>query len=291
MKLRNRVTYILIASAILLVATALNAEKKGRGASKTKAKKDYCVECHNNLTGKLQAPVSQWRSSVHHKAGISCSECHGGNPGINHKEKSKVARYKYIGYPKRDKVIKTCGRKGCHTLQRFQFEAGPHYKSVQKSGRPGCSTCHGAHSIVKASGDIIKDKACSQCHTAKYAQEIVTSINSIEKGISEVALNIDFLKKNQVEVTSLTKRLERTRQLFRELLHVFSKAKLQTTRKIIELEISNLQNDSGSKVALTERLDLLYLVTALFCVFTIIGFLIYSVRMIYKRKNAADYVE
>jgi hypothetical protein len=288
MKSRSQIIYILTASVILFTATSLNAENKNRDASKTVPKKDYCVECHSKLSGKLQTPVPQWKSSVHHEAGISCSRCHGGNPGINNRKKSKAARYKFAGSPKKKKIVEFCGREGCHTLQRLQFEIGPHFKSVQKSGKPGCSTCHGDHSILKASADIIKDKACSRCHTAEYAREVLSSINSINKGLSGVAKNIEFLKKNQAEVTSLEKRLERTRQLFRELLHVFSKAEMRTTRKIIELEISNLQTDSGSRVALTERLDLLYILTVLFSIFTIIGFLVYSIYMFYRRKSVAD---
>ncbi len=288
MKLRSQVIYILLVSAILLTPSALRAEKKSRGALTKEAKTDYCVECHNYLTGKLQTPVPRWRSSVHYKAGISCSSCHGGNPGINDMRRSKAARYKFISYPKKEKVAKFCGREGCHTLQSLQFEAGPHYQSVLKSGKPGCSTCHGAHAIMKASADIIKERTCSRCHGAKHTQEIISSINTIEKGLSEVALNIDLLKKNQAEVTALEKRFERTRKLYRELLHVFSKAKLRTSQKIIELEITNLKTDSGSKVALTKRLDLLYLLTVIFCILTIAGFLAYSIFMVYRRKRVAE---
>lgn len=288
MKFRHHARYILIASAILFAVISLSAENKSKDMSQPKAKIDYCVECHNYLTGKLQKPVPRWKSSVHHKAGVSCSRCHGGNPDINDRKKSKTARYKYRGYPKKKEIAKFCGREGCHTVQRLQFEIGPHYRSVQKSGKPGCTTCHGEHSIMEASADIIKDKNCSQCHSIEYAREIISSINAIEEGLSKVAVNINFLKKNQAEVTSLEKRFERIRKLFREYLHIFSKAELQTTKKIIELEISNLQTDSGSKVALTERLDLLYLLTVLFCVFTITGFFIYSIFMVYRRKKMAD---
>ncbi len=288
MDLRSRVIYILFVSAVLLTATAAHAEKKSKEKNKTGNKKNYCIECHNYLTGRLQKPVAGWNVSIHQEAGITCNKCHGGNPHINDKNRSKAAAYRFVGSPKREEVVKMCGREGCHTLQRLQFEIGPHYKSVLRSGKPGCSFCHGSHSVKIASPNIIKEKACTQCHKADYARDILQSINTIDKGISGVAQNIDYLIDNQAEVFYLQDRLGRVKQLFRALLHVFSKADLQSTKKIIELEIENLRTDSGSKVALFRRLDLMYLLTLLFSLITIVGFLVYTIYMLYRRKKAPD---
>ncbi len=247
-------------------------------------KGNSCVKCHETLGDKLKKPLTEWRTSVHAKVGNNCNICHGGNSESDDKTTAKNKKNGFIGSPKGKEVLTFCGRGGCHTTELLQFERGPHYRSVLKDGIPNCTTCHGVHAIQRASANIIKDKACSDCHSIEYAKDIIKSIGAIETGLRGIQGNIDFLVKNHADVEDIERRLDRTTRLFRQLLHVFSSVEIRSTKKIIELEITNLINESGSKVALTQRLNLLYILTVLFGISIIIAFLIYSIYMIYKRR-------
>lgn len=38
-----------------------------------------CIACHEELESKyLNAPVDEWKESVHREVGIKCHDCHGG---------------------------------------------------------------------------------------------------------------------------------------------------------------------------------------------------------------------
>ncbi|MBI3949083.1 MAG: hypothetical protein HY314_01305 [Acidobacteria bacterium] len=43
-------------------------------------KKDTCVECHTQMGDELAAPVTEMQNDVHHRRGLSCADCHGGDP-------------------------------------------------------------------------------------------------------------------------------------------------------------------------------------------------------------------
>ena len=39
-----------------------------------------CIQCHGAQPGRLGEPVKLWRDSIHAENGISCNDCHGGDP-------------------------------------------------------------------------------------------------------------------------------------------------------------------------------------------------------------------
>ena len=243
-----------------------------------------CVDCHKTLTGRLQEPVGQWKNSVHALVGNKCNLCHGGNPESKDKNGAKSPEYNFIGKPKKDQILQFCGRGGCHTTQLAQFKRGPHYQSVLKTNEPSCISCHGKHNIQRASPKIITKKLCTKCHSSIYSHEIVGSIESIENDLNKVQDNVNYLAENYADIESIQKRYLTTKHLFRELVHVFSSDEIQSTKKIIELQLSNLIVESKSKVALTKRLNLLYFMTIIFALLIITGFGVYAVIMFYRRR-------
>jgi len=44
------------------------------------AQKNYCIECHQELEDELLAPVVTFKIDIHQQFGLSCADCHGGNP-------------------------------------------------------------------------------------------------------------------------------------------------------------------------------------------------------------------
>src|SRR5690242_17746162 len=42
--------------------------------------KNSCVECHTQMGDQLAAPVTDTQGDVHQRNGLSCADCHGGDP-------------------------------------------------------------------------------------------------------------------------------------------------------------------------------------------------------------------
>ena len=142
---------------------------------------DQCVTCHQNLGDN---PSSLFKHDIHFKKGISCADCHGGNPHLEDMDKAMDKKAGFKGVPKGDEISKTCAN--CHSnpekmktfsssLPSNQLEnlLGSVHGRLSLTGKEHiaqCITCHGAHGIVS-----VKDprspvyplnivKTCTNCH-------------------------------------------------------------------------------------------------------------------------------
>jgi len=280
----------ILLSLVFLIVTVLSvpsAVMSADGQVKKTGKKiseNQCLKCHIRLKSRLKKPVSEWNKSVHAKVGNSCSLCHGGNPLEADMKKAKSSKYKFTGKPDEKQITDFCGRGGCHNTSLNQFKKGPHYKSVLEKKHPNCTDCHGSHNIQKSSLDIIKPESCTGCHSEKYSREIISSINSIEKGIDRLQTDMDYLAVKRIPIEKIYNRLDNTKHLFHQLVHVFSREDIKSTKRIVELEIENLKSDVRSKVDLSKRLELLYMLMFVISTAIIAGFIIYSFSMYLRRR-------
>ena len=258
-------------------------EKKNHGAQD---EKDYCVACHEaEGNQRLKKPVAEWRKSVHVTAGKKCSLCHGGDPTVNDRVKAKSKLANFIGKPDKKAISEFCGRTGCHILALEQFKRGPHYQTVQKTGKPGCSSCHGTHNIQRSSIDVITVESCVSCHPANYSKDIISVIAGIDRNFSAIDNNLNYITGKQGEVRKLVGRVNNARHLFRQFVHVFSKQEMETTKKILEIEIQSLDSETRIKVASIKRLDVLYLAMLVFGLAIVGGISTYSIVMYGKRRK------
>jgi predicted CXXCH cytochrome family protein len=146
-----------------------------------------CVTCHTDMGGKLAAPVEAWQSSIHHDAGISCVDCHGGDAAATDPDKAMNPRKGFRGVPSPLKIPELCG--SCHANKPFMKKFNPsirvdqlelyktsyHGKLLAK-GDPHaatCVSCHGAHDILKPDDPQspvypthVAD-TCGKCHADK----------------------------------------------------------------------------------------------------------------------------
>lgn len=138
-----------------------------------------CVSCHLTLDSRNARSAQQWEKDVHQRAGMDCTDCHGGDREVVEGAMDPGAGFK--GAPEGMETVQLCGH--CHsdsslisnpvmpTGQLGQFLAGPHGR-LAAAGREGplCTTCHGAHAIVPvddpSSGlrGTAAAKQCLQCH-------------------------------------------------------------------------------------------------------------------------------
>jgi cytochrome b6 len=146
-----------------------------------------CVTCHDKIT---------IAKDVHSVVGLSCHDCHGGNPAGADMQASmdpKFAKNPFRGKPKRQEIPDFCGR--CHSDAAFmkQFNPAARVDQVSEywSSRHGqllkqgdtnvavCIDCHSVHDIRRRSqqdSPVYKThvaETCSRCHSdavkmAKY---------------------------------------------------------------------------------------------------------------------------
>src|SRR5919109_595846 len=64
-------------------------------------KKSSCVECHTKLDDpRLSWPAKLFDNDIHKSRGLSCNDCHGGDPTADTKEAAKDPRKGFLGKPK-----------------------------------------------------------------------------------------------------------------------------------------------------------------------------------------------
>jgi len=151
-----------------------------------------CVACHGDpaIFGPRAQLVQDFAEDVHASAGLSCHDCHGGNPDprgsgdLGAAMDASFAPSPYRGAPERAAVPESCGR--CHSdptyMRRFRPDArvdqereywtSGHGQALRGGDAqvPTCADCHGAHGIRRV-GDprspvhpTTVAETCRACH-------------------------------------------------------------------------------------------------------------------------------
>lgn len=153
----------------------------------TAQKKSSCIECHSKLEDtRLSAPAKLFDNDIHHARGLSCNDCHGGDPNADTKEGAKDPSKGYLGKPKTLDIPAYCGK--CHSdanlMKRFnpslrvdqekEYYTSNHGKLL-KSGEQRVATCISCHSVhgIRAITDPLSSvypsnvaETCSKCHAS-----------------------------------------------------------------------------------------------------------------------------
>lgn len=183
-----------------------------------KVEKEVCIECHASemIKPEFRGIPSEWRKSWHYRNGISCHDCHGGDP--KDAALSMSPERGFIGTPKYKNVPEFCGK--CHIgiLQHY-YESG-HGQALKSTGKgPNCVTCHGSHNIQKASIEIINESLCTKCHSYERAKVMKASLLLTEKKIKEIDDGLNELKSRLISTEEDEKTLFRTHAEFKALFH------------------------------------------------------------------------
>ena len=135
-----------------------------------------CLNCHKDKK-------ADFTESVHFKAGINCTACHGGN---SKKDKLEDAHGTddFIGKPSRKEIPQLCAN--CHsdekkmrqyglpTDQFDKYKTSTHGKKLYKDNDTKvavCIDCHTSHRILKkkdpSSSVFVKNipATCGKCHS------------------------------------------------------------------------------------------------------------------------------
>lgn len=197
---------ILILAAAILCLTAMPL----------RAADTVCIHCHGGQ-GKeyLRQPVALWSSSVHRQNGISCHDCHGGDPSDAEKAMSPEAGF--IGPPKKAEVPAFCGR--CHVGVKENYLQSAHGLAFLAGKGPHCVTCHSNHGVQIASPELINEKSCSRCHEYGRAGEIKEAIATTDQLIARLQGELPPLHRQGITTKSLETRLFALRNEFHQLFH------------------------------------------------------------------------
>ncbi len=149
------------------------------------AAESTCVQCHLAIGDALAEPVKLSAQDVHFQNGLSCNNCHGGDPTKTAPDESMNPRKGYVGRPARKQIAALCAT--CHSNPDFMKKYNPGTRVDQyseyltsvhgKKNQAGdqnvatCTDCHGAHGILAVSNPNSPVYAtnvaatCGHCHS------------------------------------------------------------------------------------------------------------------------------
>jgi ssDNA-binding Zn-finger/Zn-ribbon topoisomerase 1 len=142
---------------------------------------DQCLKCHDTIGDN---PSTLFKHDVHFKKGISCADCHGGNPSLEDQDKAMDKKAGFKGVPKGDDISRTCAN--CHSNPERMKKYGSSLPTNQfdnllssvhgrlsitgKEHIVQCITCHNAHGILSVKNHqspvypLNVVKTCTKCH-------------------------------------------------------------------------------------------------------------------------------
>jgi len=152
-----------------------------------------CVHCHGGelFDDAAKAKVRHFGVDVHAQVGLSCHDCHGGNPDpklgddIAGAMDPKFKPNPYVGKPKREDIPEFCGK--CHSSAAYMNHFNPaarvdmvseywtsHHGQKLRSGVTDVATCIDCHSVhdIRRKGNPDSPvypthvaETCSHCHS------------------------------------------------------------------------------------------------------------------------------
>ena len=149
----------------------------------TASGENQCVTCHEGLGGAQATLVADWQHDIHATQGVSCEDCHGGDPNTESAVIAKLPDAGYVGVPDVASIPGLCA--SCHaspiamrqydlpTDQYAKYQESVHGKKLYENGDPNvatCVDCHGAHGTLEVNdpaADVYPSNVpalCASCH-------------------------------------------------------------------------------------------------------------------------------
>ncbi|AJE03194.1 cytochrome c3 family protein [Geobacter pickeringii] len=195
-----------------------------------------CLQCHGAQTGRGEAPVPKWQGSVHADNGISCHDCHGGDPKdiVNAMNPARG----FLGVPREKAIPAFCGR--CHVGIMREYLRSAHGKALGAGG-PTCVTCHDSHAVKRATIDLINEASCGRCHPYARAVEIKEAMRQTEGIIGGIEKDLTRLRNEGIDVEASEKSLFSLRNTYRRLFHVVDTARVKRESGTIQQELGKIR--------------------------------------------------
>lgn len=154
---------------------------------------DTCLQCHSAMDGPIQKPALLIKDDIHLANGLSCADCHGGDPTSDDPTVAMSKAKGFIGAPKRRAIPQLCAK--CHAspdfMRRFRpqqrvdqfelYQTSVHGKKLAAGDEnvATCIDCHSVHDIRAVKNPLAPvypsrlPDTCGRCHAdaskmAKY---------------------------------------------------------------------------------------------------------------------------
>lgn len=175
------------AALIVMAAASASAPAEPPSPPGPRSSETSCVSCHKELDGTALEPVRRAAEDVHFQKGLSCHDCHGGNPAAGFEgdiERAHDETKGWTGKPARTGIPLFCAR--CHADAAYMKRFNPHTRVDQLSeyrtsvhGQKSaagdqrvavCVDCHGVHGIRAVSDPRSSvhptrlAETCARCH-------------------------------------------------------------------------------------------------------------------------------
>ena len=150
-------------------------------ASNSNAAEDKCFSCHSDLGS---TPAELFKNDIHHLAGLSCADCHGGDNKSEDMDEAMNKSKGFIGVPKGNQISEICSK--CHSdssfMSKYNKNLATNEMTSLKNSVHGqvslngtdrivqCITCHNAHGIVSVKNPKSPvyptniPETCNKCH-------------------------------------------------------------------------------------------------------------------------------
>ncbi|GBD92028.1 cytochrome c nitrite reductase pentaheme subunit [bacterium BMS3Abin04] len=204
--------FFLLSIFLLLLSTVFYAQEK---TIQDKNGQNECLNCHKSDEN---LPDDFKSYDVHITAGLTCADCHGGDPTSDDEDIAMSKKNGFVGVPSRKDIPQFCGR--CHSDFKFMKNYRPevetdqvkqYYTSIHgiqlKKGDKNvavCTSCHTAHSILppkdpRSSVYALNVPAtCNKCHGDKKLMDKYNLPSDIYKKYVNSVHGIDLLKNKDV---------------------------------------------------------------------------------------------
>ncbi len=211
------------------------------------AQESVCIQCHGALPGRLGEPVKMWRGSVHAANGISCNNCHGGDPTDMAMAMSPARGF--LGKPSDTAITGFCGR--CHVGVEEDYLKSAHGRALGRGG-PQCVTCHSNHHVVNASPDLINTVSCTRCHSYGRAEEIKTAVVTTDGMIGDMERRLSGLHRLGIDTKDMNGELFSLRNRFHRVFHSVDVEKVRSQTAGFREDLGNIR---GQAAAIEKELD------------------------------------
>lgn len=206
------------------------------GQSLAQTTETVCIQCHSSQPGRLGAPVAAWRTSIHAANGVSCHNCHGGDP-TDMAMAMNPARG-FLGAPKEMDIPGFCGR--CHVGVQEDYLASAHGRALGRGG-PQCVTCHENHAVMKATPDLINSQSCSRCHDYGRAGDIKAAVAETDGRITGIERSLAALHRTGIVTKEMEDELFAVRNRFHRIFHSVDVEKVRNQTAGFQAELQKIQ--------------------------------------------------
>jgi cytochrome c554/c'-like protein len=221
--------------ALLFMLLSLVVPIAGAGSAAAQGE-TVCLQCHGRQAGRFGAPVGAWRTSVHAANGISCNNCHGGDPSDMGMAMSRERGF--LGVPKDAAIPEFCGR--CHVGVKEDYLASAHGRALGRGG-PQCVTCHGNHAVQRATPDLINPKDCTRCHEYGRAEAIKTAVVETDRMITDVERSLVALHRSGIVTQQMEGDLFALRNRFHRLFHSVDVEKVRGQTSAVQADLTKIR--------------------------------------------------